>query len=660
MATPRERYESLRRELMRHDELYYRKNTPELFDFEYDQLKREFLELSAAHPDWRGDEKLPADVGDDRATGFVMHAHRERMYSLDNTYNREDLLAFDKRVKNLLGQDLAYVIEPKYDGAAVSITYIDGRLTHCVTRGDGKAGDDVTHNVRAIEHLPQELPQGCPHVIEIRGEIYMTYAELQRINAQRARDGLPPYANTRNLAAGTLKHLESTDRELHFVTYGIGACEPATFNTQIECLQWLAQCGFQTPIFQHLCPDAQRVWAAIEQFDTQRKTLPYATDGVVIKVNEHRLQKRCGYTAKSPRWAIAFKYNPERAVTRVGNIIIQVGRTGVLTPVADLEPVLLAGSTIARATLHNADELARKDVRIGDYVEIEKAGDVIPAVVKVLTERRNANSAPFEFPKICPACRTLIVRESGTVAWRCTNLQCPPQLHRRIVHYASRQAMDIGGLGDAVVTALIEQCGVKDIADLYTLNVEQLAQLERMGQKSAQNLVCALEASKHRPLWRLLHGLGIPNVGAEAAKALAAQWTSLDALMHASWNSARIFGIGEVTAQSVEKFFADPNNRELIERLKKAGVRTDIVEPKTGNSVFSGQTFVFTGTLERLAREDAKTAVERRGGKVSGSVSKRTTYLVAGANAGEKLIQAQSLGVKVLSEGDLQALLEKS
>jgi DNA ligase (NAD+) len=662
-----ERVAKLRAEIARHDELYYRAGRSEIPDADYDALKHELAGLEAAHPELARGDSPTLRVGDDRTEGFQLYKHRQPMQSLDNTYSEAELRSFDQKLRKVLGvaegTALAYVVEPKIDGIAVSLTYEKGKFVRAVTRGNGVEGDDITANVRTIRHLPATLAgKDHPDVIEIRGEIYMTLEVFRRLNAAREEAGLETFANPRNLAAGTVKLLDPAEvakRPLDIVLYGIGFSSSTVAPSQSAYHALLK--AWKVPTVERLwqAGGIDAAWAAIQELDTARKHFAYGTDGAVVKLDDFARQREAGATSKAPRWAIAYKYAPERAETRLRAITIQVGRTGVLTPVAELEPVPLAGTTVARATLHNEDEITRKDIRVGDFVLVEKAGEIIPAVIGVVTARRGADSEPYRFPENCPECSTPVVKLPGEVAWRCPNLTCPAQVRRRIEHFASKQCMDIEGLGEAVVDQLVTKRLVQTISDIYRLRQDNLATLEKFAEKSAQNLAAAIVASKTAELWRFFHGLGIPGVGASSAKDLARHFRSVSALVAATEDELlAIEGVGEKTARAIRAFFNEPANRILVDELRDLGVEpTPPAQAAGGAASFAGKTFVLTGTLEAMTREDATARIEAAGGKVSGSVSKKTSYVVAGAEAGSKLEKAQKLGVPVLSEQEFLALL---
>jgi len=676
-AEAQARIAALRLEVAGHDELYHRRAKPEISDQEYDQLKRTLQDLEAQHPgaaQAAGGSSPTQAVGDDRAEGFRTVRHRVPMQSLDNTYSEAELREFDARLGRLLGRTgLAYVVEPKIDGLAVSLTYERGQLVRAVTRGNGVEGDDVTANARTLPGLPKKLKASAaapvPDLIEIRGEIYMTLAEFQRINAAREEAGEERYANPRNLAAGTIKLLdprEVAERRLEIVLYGLGAAEPAAAGgeTQSGYHQRVKAWGLPTVERYWAVEGIDAVWAAIGELDRLRGTFAYATDGAVVKLDSLPLQREAGSTSKAPRWAMAYKFAAERAETRLLAIAVQVGRTGVLTPVAELEPVQLAGTTVARATLHNRDEIARKDIRVGDYVYVEKAGEVIPAVIAVNLARRTPDCHPYPFPSQCPACGTPVVQVEGEVALRCPNYECPVQVRRRVRHFASKGCVDIDGLGEAMVDTLVEKGWIHAIPDLYRLRREDLLALGKSVEKSTDNLLAAIEASKRAELWRFIHGLGIPHVGSAAAKDLAAAFRSLEALSEArhedfiAGKESRIAGIGPTMADAIIGFFNQPVNRALVHELAKAGAApTAPAAVKAGEGRLRGKTFVLTGTLPTLTREEAAARIEAAGGKVASSVSKKTSYVLAGAEAGSKLARASALGVPVISEPDLLALL---
>jgi DNA ligase (NAD+) len=672
-AEAQKRIAELRAEVSRHAELYYRHAKPEIADRDYDKLERELAELEAQFPQFAAQSSPTRQVGDDRLEGFSTYRHRQPMQSLDNTYSEEEYRAFHQRLVKLFGRsELAYVVEPKVDGLAVSVTYEKGRLVRAVTRGNGEEGDDITANARTIHSLPAELKVArrgsIPDVIEIRGEIYLTTAEFQRINQEREEAGEPVYANPRNLAAGTIKQLDAKEvarRRLEIVLYGIGYCEPLITGSHSEFLEQVKAWGLPTVEKFWRAQGIDEAWQAVGELDRMRHAFAYGTDGAVTKLDSFALRREAGSTAKSPRWAIAYKFEPERAETRINAITVQVGRTGVLTPVAELEPVILAGTTVARATLHNKDEIARKDIRVGDYVLVEKAGEVIPAVIEVNLKRRTPECGPYQFPGVCPVCGTKVIQLEEEVAMRCPNLSCPAQVRRRLTHFVSKACLDIDGLGVAQIDEFVEKGWVKEIPDLFRLKRENLLSLGKKVEKSTDNLLASIEAAKQTELWRLIHGLGIPHVGVSAAKDLANHFRDISRLADATLEDfivkkeSVISGIGETMAIAITGFFAESRNRKLVQDLLEAGLKATAPQKAAGAStVFAGKTFVLTGTLPSMTREEAAARIEAAAGKVSGSVSKKTSYVLAGAEAGSKLDKAKELGVTVIDEAEFLRMLQ--
>ena len=662
----RERMAWLRETLARHDELYYQKAEPEIEDQQYDSLKAELAFLEGEYPELATADSPTQRVGDDRSAGFVTERHREPMMSLDNTYSRDELFAFDERLRKIFQQgELPYVVEPKIDGVAISLTYENGELVRALTRGNGVEGDDVLRNVETIDGVPRKISgEDVPALLEIRGEVYMGHEEFVRLNHEREEAGLPGFRNPRNLTAGTIKMLDAAEvarRRLEIVLYGLGYVEGRWVETQHETHERLRAWGLPTLERFWVRQGIAAVWEAIEELDQLRATFAYDTDGAVVKLDQFAMRREAGATSKAPRWAIAYKFASERAETLLRSIRIQVGRSGALTPVAELEPVLLGGSLVSRATLHNEDEIRRKDIREGDTVIVEKAGEVIPAVVEVVLEKRPPKSQPFVFADRLQELGLVARRLPQEAVWRLLDTQDPARLRRAIEHFAGRNAMDIEGLGKASVEQLVSREFVRDVADLYALTEGQLLSLEGFAEKSARNLLEALEGSKRNPLWRLLHGIGIPHVGAQAAKDLARAFPSLDALLAASPEDLQaVEGIGEIMADSIQRYFSEPQHRALIDRLRAHGV--DPVEEVVAaeSSQLAGKTVVLTGTLPNLTREEAKEMIERAGGKVTSSVSRKTSYVVAGDDPGSKLTKARNLDVPVLDEVGLRALLDEA
>jgi DNA ligase (NAD+) len=666
------RHAELAAEVRRHDEAYYVHARPTISDQDYDRLYRELLDLEKEFPELVTPESPTQRVGGAPISEFKPVQHLTPMLSLDNTYSQAEVREFVNRVQRIMPTEiLEWIVEPKVDGVAMNLRYERGQFVLGATRGDGTTGDDITVNLRTIRNLPLHLKGDVPDLMEVRGEVYMTRTGFEQLNKQRVARGEEPFANARNSAAGSLKQLDSrivAKRPLALKVYGLGKVDGAkkSFASHFEVLDWLHSVGFPTPEKTWHCRSVDELLAAIDELDKIRRDFAYETDGAVIKLNSLAQRERAGFTAKAPRWAMAFKYAAEQAETKLKSITIQVGRTGTLTPVAELEPVFLAGSTIARATLHNEDELRRKDIRIGDTVTIEKAGEVIPAVVGVVLTKRTGQEQIFEFPKTCPECGGEIQRVAANggelaAAWRCMNPDCPAQVQGRLVHWCARGAMDIEGGGDVLTSQLVKHKLVKDVADLYSLTLDQLLTIERMGKKSAQNFLDGVEASKSRELWRLIHGLGILHVGVGGAKALARAYPNLDAIANASIEQlTETNDIGDVIARSIHEWFRNPRNHQLIERLRAAGLNftsSSYAAAPATNSPVAGKTFVLTGTMPTLKREEAAARIEAAGGKVSGSVSKKTDYVVAGEEAGSKLTKAQELGIAILDEAGLLKLL---
>ncbi|MCF7863316.1 MAG: NAD-dependent DNA ligase LigA [Kiritimatiellales bacterium] len=661
-AKAKQRIEELRTEIEAHNRLYYIDAKPDITDREYDQLLQSLEELERKFPEFESPTSPTQRVGGAPLENFESARHAVPMMSLSNTYSKEELVEFDHRIRKLIPEEsFAYILEPKIDGVAISLRYENGELVRAVTRGDGTTGDDVTANIRTIHSIPLRLSDLMPPaVLEVRGEIYMDTAGFAKLNQQRQDAGQEPFANPRNACAGSLKQLDPREvakRPLDAIFYATGKLDGISFETHEQMLQTLKGYGLRITPNYWLCQTIEEILDQLDVLENMRHEFPFEMDGGVIKVNERRLYEPLGYTAKSPRWAVAYKYEPEQAETTLRAISIQVGRTGVLTPVAELVPVLLAGSTVRRATLHNEDEIRRKDIKIGDKVIIEKAGEIIPAVVRVVTEKRTGEEVDFTMPTTCPVCGSDVEKREGEVALRCINLQCPAQVKNWIAHYASRGAMDINGLGEALVEQLVDSGLVKNPAELYSLKKVEVLGLERMGEKSADNLIKGIAESKQRPFDRVLFGLGIRHVGKGAATILANEFKTIDALMKADLQRLEtIRDIGSIVGKSVVDYFQAPDALAVIAQLREAGV--NFKQADTGGSdELEGLTFVLTGSLETMTREEGGDKIRTRGGKVSSSVSKNTSYLVAGENAGSKLEKAEELGVTVLNEEQFIALL---
>ncbi len=654
----KKRMETLRKAIHEHDYRYYVLADPQITDFEYDALMRELQELEQQHP-----ELITPDSPTQRVAGrptkeFETVRHRYPMLSLSNTYNEQDFRAFDQRVRNALNAAYSYVAELKIDGLAISLIYENGLLVQGVTRGDGVQGDDITNNIRTIRSIPLTIRpvEGVPSDFEVRGEVYLPRANFEKINAERAEQGDPLYMNPRNVAAGTLKIQDPAlvaKRGLQMFCYTLLSDHPEAFGDgQWAHLQTLKKMGFVVnPHVRHFNA-IEEVMAFVDEWAERRNSLAYDIDGVVVKVNRLDQQKILGHTAKSPRWAIAFKFKALREETRINAITWQVGRTGAITPVAELEPVLLAGTTVSRATLHNMDEIRRKDIRINDYVFIEKGGDIIPKVVAVLPEKRDSKSKPTMAPVICPSCSTALVQTEGEAALRCPNPRCPEQIKRRLEHFAGRGAMDINGLGSALIDVLVEKGAIVDVSDLYDLKMDDLTGLERMGDKSAARVLEGLEASKRKEAYRLLFALGIPFIGITASKIILQTLGSIDALWQAEPEQLlEIDGLGEKMVDSITAYWKDSTHQRIYRRLKDAGLNTKAQAPDTDkNKVLAGKHFVLTGTLPGMSRAEATHLIEERGGRVVSSVSKKTDYVLAGEKPGSKLDKAEKLGIRVLNK----------
>lgn len=676
-AQAKARHARLVEEIRKHDHAYYVEAKPVIPDFDYDKLYRELLDLEEEFPALATPDSPSHRVGGTPLDKFKPVRHLAPMMSLDNTYSQEEVRQFVARVQKLLpNEKLEWVVEPKVDGVAINLRYENGIFTVGATRGDGTTGDDITANLKTIRSLPLKLvgtrstaprsrseDAAVPRVMEVRGEVYFTKESFAKVNAERKAAGEELFANPRNTAAGSLKQLDPklvAKRRLDIILYGTGHIDGGNApQTQVELLRWLKSLGFRTPEKHWFCRSADELLHAIDELDKIRDRFPYETDGAVIKLDSIPLRDKLGATSKAPRWGMAYKYAPDQAETKLKSITIQVGRTGALTPVAGLEPVFLAGTTVKRATLHNEDQIRRLDVRVGDTVVIQKAGEIIPEVVRVVTEKRTGGEKSFRFPKECPECGSKVSKgaaaegEETAAVLRCTNPDCPAQVRGRLEHWCSRGAMDIEGGGEVLVAQLVKSGLVRDVADLYRLKLDELANLERMGEKSARNFLDGVAGSKSRDLWRVLYGLGILHVGAGVAKAIGRSYPDLDAVFAAGVDQLHeTDDVGEVIADSIAQWYGDPRNRQLIDRLRKADVnfKSELYRPAAAPGPFAGKTFVLTGTLPTLTREEAAAKIEELGGKVSGSVSKKTDYVVAGEEAGSKLDKAQKLGVRIIEE----------
>jgi len=660
MAGVKDRIEALRTEIERHNYLYYVKAAPEITDSDYDKLYRQLVELENAHPELVTPDSPTQRVGGQPLGEFATVTHEMPMLSIDNTYSEAELREFDARTRRFLDTDepIEYVVELKIDGVASAVVYEHGRLVLGATRGDGVTGDDITANIRTVKAIPLRLrvhgKTSVPARLEARGEVYMTTAELARINTEREKDGEPPFANPRNSTAGTLKLLDPRQcakRNLSAFFYAIGVYEGPGLDFHHRALELLADLGLPVNPHYKRVESIDGVIDFAASWAEKRHTLPYEIDGLVVKVDSFELQRRLGRTAKAPRFMIAYKYPAEQAVSTLERITVQVGKTGILTPVAQLSPVQLAGTTVKRASLHNFDEIERKDIREGDRVLVEKAGEIIPQVVAVVSKEKKGRSRPYRPPTKCPECGGPVVREADEVYLRCGNLDCPAQLKERLRYFASRNAMDVENLGPAVIEQLVDKGLVKDPSDLYSLAKDQLEALERMGEKSSANLIDAIHESKSRGLERLLAALAIRHVGTTLAAGLAGHFRTLDALSAAATDDLlEVDDVGQTVAESIRNFFSSARNRRVIDKLAKAGVSTTAAAKPVEAGALSGKAFVFTGQLQSMPRPDAEALVRSLGGRASSSVSAKTDFLVAGPGAGTKLSKARQLNVTILDE----------
>lgn len=661
----RRRAEDLRRQINYHDYRYYVLDDPVITDYEYDQLMRELRAIEQEHPELLTSDSPTQRVGGAPRSGFSTVEHKARMLSLDNSYSVDELRAFDARVRKALTAEgpIRYVSEPKIDGLAVSLRYEGGRFVLGATRGDGRVGEDITQNLRTIRSIPLRLAGDRNMDIEVRGEVYMPISGFLRLNADRRERGEEPFANPRNAAAGSLRQLDpnvTASRPLSFFAYALVDAEGHGLTLHSQALELLRDFGFPVNGLIEVCTGIDQAIDFCSRLQSRRGELAYEIDGAVIKVDSLSSQRELAQTTKSPRWAIAYKYAPTEATTKLRQIEVQVGRTGVLTPLAILEPVQLAGSVVSKASLHNEDIIKQKDIRIGDTVVVHKAGDVIPEVIGPVVDARDGTEAEFTMPSRCPACDQPVTRSEGEVAVRCLNVECPAQVRERLIHFASRDAMDIDGLGPAIVNQLVESGLVESPPDLYQLTETRLADLERMGEKSAENLVRALEQSKSVPFARVIYALGIRHVGARVAQILAAHFSDIGQIMEADKTAlASIDEIGPTIAESIWSYFQVRSNREMVQRLRDAGLTMSSNEssPQEDREGVTGKSFVFTGALERLTRDEAMSLVQSLGGKAVSSVSSKTDYVVVGAEPGSKYEKALRLGVRVLTESEFMELI---
>ncbi|MBY6088202.1 NAD-dependent DNA ligase LigA [Priestia flexa] len=666
LETSKQRIQELHELLNRYNYEYHVLDQPTVPDAEYDRLMNELIKIEEAFPELKTQDSPTQRVGGQVLDAFQKVEHRTPMLSLGNAFDEQDLRDFDRRIRQVVGDDFSYVCELKIDGLAVSLLYEDGYLVRGATRGDGTIGEDITENLKTIRSIPLRVKD--PVTMEVRGEAFMPRKSFEKLNEAKIQNEELPFANPRNAAAGSLRQLDpkiAAKRNLDIFVYAMTDAGEQEVEAHSESLDLLDHLGFKTNKERQKCATIEEVLAYIENWQEKRPSLAYDIDGIVIKVDSFEQQSELGTTAKSPRWAIAYKFPAEEVVTTLKDIELTVGRTGVITPTAILEPVQVAGTTVQRASLHNEDLIREKDIRIGDQVVIKKAGDIIPEVVNVITEKRTGEEQEFTMPTHCPECESELVRLEGEVALRCINPSCPAQIREGLIHFVSRNAMNIDGLGEKVITQLFKEELIKDVADLYELTKEQLIELERMGEKSADNLLKAIEASKENSLERLLFGLGIRHVGAKAAKTLAQQFDTMDKLQKATYDElVTINEIGDKMADAIVTYFSQEEVQELLSELQEAGVNMTYKGPKPVNveesdSVFAGKTIVLTGKLEELGRSEAKAEIEALGGKVTGSVSKKTDLVIAGEDAGSKLAKANELGIEVWDEARLLIELNK-
>ena len=658
----KERIEYLRKETAYHAKRYYDEDNPEISDFEYDMLMLELRNLEKEYPEFISEDSLTQKVGGHVKEGFEKVEHKVPLQSLLDIFNFEDLKAFDERTRKVADENnikLKYVVETKIDGLSVSLEYKNGEFVRGATRGNGLVGEDITENLKTIPHIPKKLKENID--ITVRGEVFISKAGFDKMNEEREILGEPLFANARNAAAGSLRQLDSKEtakRPLDIYIFNVQKSDTIKFTSHIESLLYLEKIGFNVNPVKIVCNNLDEAISAINKIGDDRENLTFGIDGAVIKVDDLELREILGTTYKTPKWAIAYKYPPEKKETILKDIVCQVGRTGAITPVAILEPVKVAGSTISQTTLHNEDFIKEKDLMIGDTVVIQKAGDVIPEVVEVIKSKRDGTQREFHMPDKCPVCGADCIREEGESAIRCIGIECPAKIFRSILHFASREAMNIKGLGYSIIEELLNRNLISNIADIYDLTQDDFASMKKNGKKFAQNLIDAINESKNNDLYRLINALGIRHVGTKGAKVLAKNYKTMDNLMNASYEElVTVDDTGEITAKAIKEFFEQGQTADLINRLKNAGVNMNYLEEESGDDRFSGMTFVLTGSLEKYSRNEASEIIEKFGGKTSGSVSKKTTYLLAGEDSGSKLDKANSLGVNVISEQDFENMI---
>ena len=658
------RIKELRKIVEYHAKKYYDEDKPEITDFEYDMMMLELRALESQFPELITTESLTQKVGGTAKEGFQKVEHEVPLQSLQDVFDFEEIENFDERVRKQAIENgienPKYVVETKIDGLSAALEYVDGKLVRGATRGNGHVGEDVTENLKTIKTIPQELPEKIN--ITVRGEVFISKKDFDKMNQEREENEEELFANARNAAAGSLRQLDSNitkNRPLDIYIFNVQKIEDKEFNSHFEELEYLSKLGFNVNPVRIPCNSKDEVIQAINKIGDDREGLTFGIDGAVVKVDDLNLRKIMGTTSKVPKWAIAYKYPPEKKETILKEIVCQVGRTGVITPMAILEPVKVAGSTISKTTLHNEDFIKEKGLKIGDKVIIQKAGDVIPEIVEAVVNKRTGEEKDFEMPRKCPVCGAEAVREEGEAAVRCTGIECPAKLHRNLVHFVSRDAMNIDGLGENIIAELLDKKMISNIADIYDLQFEEIASLKKNGKKVAQNLVDSINTSKNNDLYRLITALGIRHVGVKAAKILAKQFNTIDNLSEASIeNLSEVEEIGPIVANSIKEFFEQQQTKDLISRLKKAGVNTERLKEDDEDERFAGKTFVLTGSLEKYSREEASNIIEKFGGKTSSSVSKKTSYVLAGEDAGSKLTKAQSLGVTVITEEEFENMIK--
>ena len=657
------RIEELRKTVEYHAKRYYDDDKPEISDFEYDMLMVELRNLEKQYPEFQSKDSLTQKVGGHVKEGFKKVEHEVPLQSLQDVFDLEEVREFDERVRKVAEEnniELKYVVETKIDGLSAAIEYKDGVLVRGATRGNGLVGEDVTENLKTIKTIPHTLNDKID--ITVRGEVFISKEDFENLNKSREENEEELFANSRNAAAGSLRQLDSNitkTRPLDIYIFNVQKIEGKEFSSHYDELNYLERLGFNVNPVRIYCKNIEEVFSAINKIGEDREKLTFGIDGAVVKVDDLNLRKILGTTTKVPKWAVAYKYPPETKETIVKDIVCNVGRTGVITPMAILEPVKVAGSTISKTTLHNEDFIKEKDIMIGDTVVIQKAGDVIPEIARVIKEKRTGNETKFEIPRVCPVCGATAVREEGEAAVRCTGVECPAKLYRNLVHFVSREAMNIDGLGENIIGQLLDNKLIENIADIYTLKFEDIASLKKNGKKFAQNLMDSINKSKENDLYRLITALGIRHVGVKAAKTLARRYKNIDNLANASFESlSMIEDIGPIVANSIREFFMEEQTLDLIKRLKESGVNTQAIEDENVDNRFEGKTFVLTGTLEKYTREEASNIIEKFGGKTSSSVSKKTAFVLAGEEAGSKLTKAQNLGVTIISEDEFAEMIK--